>query len=206
MTLTRIAAALVVFGISAMAAQPPLPELRVEPTGGGSILYVKNVSNQPLTAFLIELVDYPGSSFAHSEDLIGADAIAPGAEKRFPVTSMTVGAVPEYVKVRAAIYADGSSAGLPEKIAQLVERRRVRLQTTRELIRRLQKARDAGTSKPELLADLKQLTESMRRPTDGVATMLIANAAHRLETETLDNVLTRLEDSERALAQSKPAL
>jgi len=35
-----------------------------------------------------------------------------GGEKRIQVENMTVGAVPDYVKMQAAIYADGSTAGV----------------------------------------------------------------------------------------------
>jgi hypothetical protein len=104
------------------AAEAPLPELRTEPTAGGSIFYVRNGSAQPLTAYLIELVDYPGSAYSLWQDDLTNRPIPPGGEKRISVANMTVGAVPDYVKMRAALYADGSSAGIPEKVAQMVAR------------------------------------------------------------------------------------
>ena len=64
----RTFASAILFILPAAAAEMPLPELRIEPANGGSILFVKNVSPQPLTAFLIELVDYPGSGFAMVQD------------------------------------------------------------------------------------------------------------------------------------------
>jgi hypothetical protein len=112
---------------------------------------VKNVASQPLTGYLIELVDYPGSQYSLWQD-DAIEPIAPGQEKRIQVGNMTVGAVPDYVKIQAAIYADGSTAGIPEKVAQFKERRRQTLQTVRDTIARLQK----GTPKDTLLADLKQ--------------------------------------------------
>lgn len=121
MPLKRFAAAFLL-AISVFAAPPPLPGLRIEPTGGGSIFYVKNSTSAPLTAFLIELVDYPGSSYTFIQD-DSALAIAPGTEKRIRVNSMTVGAVPDYVKMQAALYADGTSAGTPAKVAQLKRHR-----------------------------------------------------------------------------------
>src|SRR5258708_6623324 len=123
MQLRRFATALLL-ALSASAASPPLPELRVEATTGGSIFYVRNIGSQPLTAYLIELVNYPGSSYSLWQDEVGAEPILPGGEKRLPVTNMTVGAVPDYVKVQAALYADGTSSGIPEKVAQFIERRR----------------------------------------------------------------------------------
>src|SRR5450759_4088463 len=123
----------------AILLAPPLPELRTEATAGGSIFHLRNNASQPLTGYLIELVDYPGSSYALWQDEIAATPIPPGGEKHIPVANMTVGAVPEYVKLQAALFADGSSAGIPEKVAQFVERRRYTLTTTRELITRLGK-------------------------------------------------------------------
>ncbi len=151
MRFPRLAAALVIAVASSCAADAPLPVLRTEPTGGGSIFFVKNTGTQPLTAYLIELVNYPGSSYTLWQDEINADPIAPGAEKRIPVTNMTVGAVPDYVKLQAALFADGSSAGVPERVAQFIARRRAILATTRELIQRLEKS-----------ADLKQWSESLQ--------------------------------------------
>jgi hypothetical protein len=91
------------------AAQSALPGLRLEAVDTESLLFVKNRAAQPMTAFLIELVDYPGSSFTHLHDDL-AEAVAPGAEKRIPVSNMLPGAVPDCVKLQAAIFADGSTA------------------------------------------------------------------------------------------------
>src|SRR5579875_167498 len=107
----KFLAATVALACSASGAGAPLPQLRIEPTTGGSIFYVKNVASQPLTGYLIELVDYPGSSYTFWQDSLGAEfgleAISPGQEKRIQVANMTVGAVPDYVKMEAAVYADG---------------------------------------------------------------------------------------------------
>ena len=40
----------------AAMAQPPLPGLRIEPIPGGSILYVRNWTSQPLTAYLSNMM------------------------------------------------------------------------------------------------------------------------------------------------------
>jgi hypothetical protein len=176
MPLRPLATALLL-ALSATAATPPLPELRTEPTTGGSIFYVRNVGSQPLTAWLIELVNYPGSSYSLWMDEIAAEPVLPGVEKRIPVSNMTVGAVPDYVKIQAALYADGTSSGIPEKVAQFIDRRRFMLETTRELIRRIEKGQTAARS-------------------------LIAETATHFD----DATLTRLRASERALAASKPAL
>ena len=55
---TRFAAVLLV-ALPAIAAEMVLPELRTEPTAGGSVFYIKNNSTEALNSYLIELVDYP---------------------------------------------------------------------------------------------------------------------------------------------------
>jgi hypothetical protein len=201
----------------ATAAAQPLPELRIEPTTGGSIFYVKNAASEAVTAFLIELVNYPGSYYSMWQDDAAAELIAPGAEKRIPVTNMTVGAVPDYVKLQAALFADGSSAGIPEKITQIVERRRFILGTIRELISRLEKAQSASTPKASVVGDWKQWSESLRPPARAnrtaqttinqtAATGIVADAATWLDTHSPDETLTKLRVAERSLAASKPAL
>lgn len=199
-----------------LAAQPPLPTLRVEPAAGGSVFFVKNTASQPVTAYLIELVGYPGSSYSLLEDNNGAELIAAGSEQRIPVANMTVGAVPEYVKIEAAIFADGTSSGVPEKVAQLIARRRFLLETTRELIRRLEKARADGTAKPALLADLQQWADSLQpagraRQTPQAAVnaagkVWIGQTITELNGGSLDESLARLRGAERSLAASKPPL
>jgi len=204
----------VLMAFSAAAAEMPLPELRVEPTAGGSIFYVRNGSAQPLTAYLIELVDYPGSSYSLWQDDVTGQPIPPGGEKRITVANMTVGAVPDYVKMRAALYADGSSAGIPEKVAQLVARRRTVLETTRELIGRLEKAQSAGASKTSLIADLKQWAGTLEPAgksnrnspaalSQAAARSLISESAASLDSRSLDETLASLRAAERALAGAK---
>jgi hypothetical protein len=195
------------------AAQTPLPVLRIEPTTGGSIFYVRNGSSQPLTAYLIELVGYPGSSYSFFQD-DPADPIPPGAEKRIQVANMTVGAVPDYVKMQAAVYADGTSAGIPEKASQIIERRRAILETTRELIRRCEKAKTDGVAKTALAADLKQWAASLQPAGKGnrasvsqaATRAVVADTAASLESQSLEHALEVLHASERTFAASKPAL
>jgi|SRR5579863_2729174 len=193
-------------------AQAPVPGLRIEPTAGGSIFYIHNGYSQPLTAYLIELVDYPGSSYALWTD-DPANPIAAGGDQRIQVANMTVGAVPDYVKMQAAIFADGSTAGVPAKVALLVGRRKAVLATTRELIRRCEK----GTDKAALSADLRQWAESMppiaranrnsqAAIDQGAAQGLINQTIRSLEAQSIDEVLGKLRASEKLLAASKPLL
>jgi hypothetical protein len=207
MRLTILTAALVL-GFAA-GAQQPVPDLRVEAVTAGSVFFVRNGSAQPLTAFLIELVNYPGSSYTLWQDDLAAP-VPPGGEKRIPVSSMTVGAVPDYVKLQAALYADGSSSGVAAKVTELIERRRTSLVTTRELIRRLEEQSQGA-------AELKQWADSIPAPTratrntlaainQAVAKALIDSTTRAVELRTLREVLARLHLSERALAASNPAL
>lgn len=203
----KILAPILLLPLFATAAQ--LPELRTEPIGGGTVFFVKNTSSQPLTGFLIELVDYPGSSYTLWQDEIAGEPMAPGAEKRIQVTNMTAGAVPDYMKIQAAIYADGSTAGVPEKVIRFIERRKAVLAATRELIGRIQKGAKAS--------DLKQWADSLQpagkvklnsQPVINQTAVrsLVSEAAGKLASQSVAQTLASLRASEKALAASKPAL
>jgi hypothetical protein len=190
-----------------VAAAEPLPELHTEAVPAGSVFTVKNGGSQPLTAFLIELVNYPGSYYAYWHDEVTAP-LAPGAEKKIQVTNMTVGAVPDYVKITAAIFADGSTAGGPEKVTQMVGRRRALLAAARELVERFEKA--------DAKADLKQWADSLqpeRKNTRSQASInraaarsLVRDAIARLDAGSEADALAWARANEKALAASKPAL
>ncbi len=215
MSHTRFVAVLAL-ALPAIAAQMPLPDLRIEPTAGGSVFYVKNNSPQPLNAYLIELVDYPGSSYSLWQDETVAEPIPPNGEKRIQVSNMTVGAVPDYVKLRAALYADGTTAGIPEKVTALMDRRRAMLQTARQLLARLEKARLEPTQKSDLVAALKQWADSMQPSGKGnrnsqaainqaASRSIITGIVARIEAESGPEILTVLRGWERALAENTPA-
>lgn len=216
MSLKRLAIALVA-ALAPAAAQPPLPGLRVEPVSGGTVFYVKNTASQPLTAFILELAGYPGSGYVLVQDESSAEPIPPGEEKSINSTNMTPGAVPQYMKLQAALYADGTSAGTPEKIAQLVEHRRAMLETKRGLIGRIEKAKSAGADKAALITDLKQWAGTIPEPSrrdrvrpPGINQIdsrnLIERTAAQLEAGSLDEALAGLRGSERALTANKPPL
>jgi hypothetical protein len=190
-----------------------LPTLRTEPIGGGSVFFVKNTASQPLTAFLIELVGYPGSSYSLWKDEIFDEPIAPGAEKRIQITNMTVGAVPDYVKLTAAIYADGSSAGAPAKVSQFMDRRRFLFLTTRELIRRLDKAQ----TKEAAIADLKGWSTTLQSAgkmnpnsqaiiNQNAARELVNDTVAKLGTGSLEEARKRAHALDKALNASKPTI
>jgi hypothetical protein len=212
----KILAATLLLALPAAGAAP-LPSLRIEPTTGGSIFYIRSVSTQPLTAYVIELVGYPGSFFALWQDQIISESIAPGKEKRIQVANMTVGAVPDYVKVQAAVYADGTTAGVPEKVLQLIDRRRFLLETVRDLSRRLERAKAEAVQKEMASANLRRATEFMLLPpkVDKSSQISINQAAGRelfsttadyLDKHTLDETAAKLQEWEKALMESKPPL
>jgi hypothetical protein len=209
MSLKTIAPVLLLPLIVTAAAAAQLPDLRTEPIGGGTVFFVKNTSTQPLVGYLIELVNYPGSSFMLWQDESGGTPVAPGAEKRIQVTNMTAGAVPDYMHLTAAIFADGSTAGTPEKVTQFIERRKAVLATTRELIGRLEK----GATK----ADLMQWAETLQpvgkvkansQPVinQAAARGLVLETAAKLDSHSTNEAIAGLRASEKALAASKPAL
>jgi hypothetical protein len=212
---TKFAAALLLALPAVVAAQMPLPELRIEPTAGGSIFYIKNNSSEALSAYLIELVDYPGSSYSLWQDETVAEPIPPHGEKRIQVSNMTVGAVPDYVKMQAALYASGTSAGVPEKIAQLIDRRRVLIETIRQLIGRLEKAQAEGTPESTVVAALKQWADTLQPQGKGnrnspaavnqaAARTLIASTAGGLDAHSLPDALTVLRTWDRILTPNTP--
>jgi hypothetical protein len=207
---TKFAAALLL-ALPAIA-QMPLPELRTEAADGGSIFYIKNNSTEALSSYLIELVDYPGSSYSLWQDETVAEPIPPQGTQRIQVSNMTVGAVPDYVKMRAALYAGGATAGVPEKVAQLLDRRRVLLETTRQLAGRIEKAQSEGTAKSELLAGLRQWADTLQPAGKGnrnspaainqaAARGVVAGTAARLDTQSPAETLAVLRGWERALAR-----
>ena len=138
------------------------PELTIEPTDGGSILTVRNKAQQPLTGFLIELLNYPGSYYSYWQDDVTSDPIAAGAEQKIRTNNMTVGAVPDYVKIEAALYADGTSSGTADKVALLKARQSFVRETIQELIQRLEKGQAQAVPKDAVIASLKQWSDSLQ--------------------------------------------
>jgi len=190
-----------------------LPSLKIEATDGGSVMVVKNQSTtQPMTAYLIELVDYPGSSFAFSQDEIatGGKPFAPGEQRRIPILNMTVGAAPDYMKVMAAVFADGSSAGDSQKVAEVLERRKLYQATVRDLVARIGKGATA--------ADLRKWADSIAESTSktkrakpevlnpAMVRGLVGETAHQLGARPAADVVKSLQSTDAAITASKPPL
>jgi hypothetical protein len=215
MSFRTLAAALI---LAAGACAAELPQLRVEPVAAASNFYIKNISSQPLTAYLVELDGYPGSAFGVIEDAATSEPLAPGTEKKLHVSDMTAGAAPEYVKVESALYADGSTGGSPEKVQELLDHRRFMLETTRELTSRLQKAKAAGTSNIVTAQELKEWANTMKPSTNhsarysskglnnADARKLILDTATKVESSSVESALSGLHSDEQSLAASKPTL
>jgi hypothetical protein len=203
----RQLAAVALLTVAPVAAQAPLPILRIEPATGGSIFYIKNTHTQPVTAYMIEMPDYPGSYYVLFEDVLDAQPIAPGVELRKPITNMTVGAVPDYVKMQAAVFTDGSTAGSPEKVAAILERRKATVATIHELIARLDKGQSAADLK-QWSDGLPQIPRNRARSQEAInqaeIRSVIAKASARLASEGAERTLAQLREIERMLAAAKP--
>ncbi|WP_321476337.1 hypothetical protein [uncultured Paludibaculum sp.] len=205
----QLAASLLV-SMAVCAAQSNLPELKVEAVDAGSVLRIRNTSSQPVVSYMIELVNYPGSWFAFWQDETTAEPIKPGEERRIPITNMTVGAAPEYVKMQAAVFADGSTAGT-ERVTVLVERRKQVLTTVKELIARLSKAETGGAAGATAAAELRKWDESVPGPTrsnrakqEGILAAAvkgrIGSTVAALDKATVPEVLASLRADEKKLS------
>lgn len=208
----RQSALAILLALPVLPAQSPLPELRTEATAGGSIFHIRNAAGQPLTAYFIELVNYPGSFYQLWQDETNSAPIPPGGEKHIPNTNMTVGAVPEYVKLQAAMFADGSTAGAPDKVEQLLAHRRYLLGTVRKLIASL----EANPSEPG--RQVKMMLELLEPPIDRTPSAMRAyrksqqfindtadkslylDIAAKLKSTPLKDVLATLRAAESALS------
>ena len=186
-------------------AQAPLPELHTDAVDAGSIFRVKNNFSKPLVAYSIELLGYPGSFYTFIVDEVNGHPVKPGEERVSHVQNMTVGAVPDYVKLTAALYADGLSAGEPAKVMILQERRKAMLQATRSLIQRIIAAKDKRALITELNAWADTIVppgKATRNSNQNGARAVVADAALALEKLTLDEELAQLKKLEIALATS----
>ena len=183
--------------------QVPWPDLHTDAVDAGSVFRVKNNHSAPLVAYSIELVGYPGSFYTFIVDEMNGQPVKPGEERASRVQNMTVGAVPDYVKLTAALYGDGSSAGEPAKVAALVERRKAMLEAVRGVIERITAAKD----KRVLIAELNAWADTIvppgkatRNSNQNGARALVADAAAALETLSLEGELAQLNKLEMALA------
>ncbi len=195
------------FTLMALAcfAQAPLPELHTDAVDAGSIFRIKNNFSKPLVAYSIELIGYPGSFYTFIVDEVNGQPVQPGEERASRVQNMTVGAVPDYVKLTAALYADGSTAGDPAKVTLLQDRRKAMLDATRGVIQRLTRAKDKHALIVELNAWADTIVtpgKATRNSNQNGARAVVADAAIALEKLSLDEELAQLKKLEIALTAS----
>ena len=174
------------------------PAVTGEPADDGSILRIQQPAAPPVTAFLVEIVDYPGNHFAYRNDELVRPSPSEGNAKRVFVPTLMPGTVPEYLKVTAAIFADGSTCGPANKVGELLSARRETLKLTRELLQRLEKQ----IAKEELAAQLRTWARSQPR----AYADLITRTADQLGRGAVAEVLDALRKQQQVLATSKPAL
>ncbi len=191
--------ALFAFGTLVFAADVPLPTVSAEPAGdSGSVIRVRNTGSAALTAFVVEMVDYPGNRFGMAQDLIWEKPVPPGETAEYKTGAMMPGSAPEYLKARAAVYADGSTAGLPEKVAMLLDVRRRTLRGIRAVLARMGDRVDAVL----LRADLRSWKDTVDGDTGLVAGIVIEQLKQASASEVRDD----LREREKFLSGSKPAL
>jgi hypothetical protein len=209
--------ATLILALPLLAADAPMPDLHVEAEASGSILSVKNTYSQPLTALLIEMVDFPSDSFTFTRDELGTLAIPANTEKKLRVANPSPGTAPDHVKIMAAIYADGETAGSAEKVKHILTLRRERLENIRAIIERIETAQKASKDKDAIVADLRQWATTIVPPpppgmqpiTEPAKTLkrnMIVVAAGVVNTKGIADELTSLKRSEAELASSKPTL
>jgi hypothetical protein len=182
--------------ISLWAIEPRLPEIRIEPKVGGSVIYIRNPTTQPLTAICLAVTERP-----FWEDEI-REPIPPNGEKRIEFDH------PGTVTVQAAIYADGTTAGDKTLVGPLLEIRRLTLTKARDLIKALQKAQQLNTPKATVVGDLKIQADTLRtQPSAEPARDLILRTINQLNgTKSYSDVLLDLLKEESNIATSRPSV
>jgi hypothetical protein len=189
-------------GVVAAIAGIPCPEVKAEPVENGSLIRLRHNEAQPLTGFLIEIVDYPGNRFAYMRDELFGSSIAAGHERRIVVNNLMPGTVPDYLKVTAAVYANGTSCGTADKVKLIIDARRENRQLNRAIIGRIKEGLSAGASTENLTTDLTKWARS----NSAVNSAVITHVVEQLKRTSTDKVLSALEKVEQILAASKPPL
>jgi hypothetical protein len=188
--------------VACIAAGSPCPGVKAEPTDNGSLIRIRHSEAQPLTAFLVEIVDYPGNRFAYLGDELFREGIAAGEEKRIAVTSLMPGTVPDYLRMTAGVYKNGVTCGAPDKVKLIIDARRQNLQLTRDIIGRIEKSVSAREPRDNLIAQLAEWA----RAASPTSSAVITHAASELKRRTPEEALEALRTVERTLAASKPSL
>lgn len=184
------------------SAAAPCPEVKAEPAPEGSRIHIQNTAAHPITAFVIEIVDYPGNQFAYRKDELFGAAIAPASERIITVGTLMPGTVPDYLKMTGAVFANGDICGDSQKVKPILDLRRENLKLSRDLISRVEKAKAAQQAPDKLAAELVESARSAKEGPSGV----INHIASFLKRGSYDDVLAALRTTEQILAASKPVL
>jgi hypothetical protein len=173
----------------ALVAQAPLLQLSApQSTAMGWQVTVKNLYNQPATAFVLSMTSperaLPGGLplARETEDAIPGRGgtqlgIAAGASKTVRLGGRRFTSVA--YQIEAVIYADGRSAGQPSVVARLLQVRRAELDDINAVLPALQRAQ----ADPQLAADIPGVVQEFRARADAHAKSLSgASGALRLHT------------------------
>jgi hypothetical protein len=147
------------------------------------------------------MVDYPGNNFQIVVDEVWGKPLPSGHERTYHTPALMPGTVPEYLKVVAAIYEDGTTAGKAEDTAILLDDRRRKLRGLQAILPRLEKLHPGKTA-PQIIADLRTWKDSLASELRFVADIVI----YQLERVPVPELLEDLRGREQAVANSKPKL
>ncbi|HYP05521.1 MAG TPA: hypothetical protein VER03_04730 [Bryobacteraceae bacterium] len=184
----------------ATAAEPPLPSLAAEPVRDGSAIRIRNTATVPLSAFIVEIVDYPGNRFRMVQDELWGQPIASGQQREYRTAALMPGAVPEYLKVQAAIYSDGTTAGQLTHIAILLDGRRISLRGIRAVLDRVSSA--SPLENAHIIASLQAWKETIAPE----LRFVVDTAIRIVKSEGVAAMVDEYKRAERLLASSKPDL
>ena len=122
------------------------------------------------------------------EDELVRGGIAAGTVKHIVVQTLMPGTAPDYLKATAAIYEDGAIWGTAYKVKLILDARRVNLQFTRELIRRIEKSISPGDLNSDLMRQLAEWAPSTSRSSRAVITYAVKELKdHRLKGGGFDS-------------------
>jgi len=170
---------------------------RVLRQGNDYYALIGNSSAVPMTAYSITLMMYgSGQKLRHFYDarLLGRPPIGPGAADQQRIPGIVLGAAPI-----AAVYADGSSFGPANEVADIMIRRVAKMAAFRSIASILCNAISKGTDKPATVAALA----ASKRQGGGWGSNMPISTAQMLENLRGEQFDEPIEELQRA-APSRP--